>query len=59
MWKINTYYLDFLEAERSGLQQTITQMADQGRSDLDAVFTMILCATNFFIWKAMELIFTN
>ena len=22
-------------------------MADQGRSDLDVVFTMILCATNF------------
>ena len=33
------------------VQQTITQkMADQGRSDLDVVFTMILCATNYFIW---------
>ena len=32
------------------LQQTITlKMADKGRSDLDVVFTMILCATNFFI----------
>ena len=41
-----------LQASRS--QQTITQkMADQGRSDLDVVFTMILCATNFSIWKAI------
>ena len=33
------------------LQYTITQkMANQGRSDLDVVFTMILCATNLFIW---------
>ena len=29
----------------------ITQkMADQGWSNLDVVFTMILCATNVFIW---------
>ena len=26
------------------------KIADQGRSDLDVVFTMILCAANFFIW---------
>ena len=25
------------------------KMADQGRSDLDVVFTMILCATNFYL----------
>ena len=32
-------------------QKTITlKMADQERSDLDVVFTMILCATNFFSW---------
>ena len=27
------------------------EMADQGRSDLDVVFTMILCTTNFFITR--------
>ena len=33
------------------MQQTITQkMADQGLFDLDVVFTLILCAANFFIW---------
>ena len=33
------------------LKHTITQkMANQGRFDLDVVFTMILCATNVFIW---------
>ena len=26
---------------------------------LDVVFTMILCANSFFIWKAMKLKFTN
>ena len=32
-------------------EQTIAQkIADQGRSGLDVVFTMILWATNFFIW---------
>ena len=36
---------------KSNLTLTITQkMAGQGRSDFDVVFTMILCATNFFIW---------
>ena len=31
--------------------QTITRkMVDQGRPGLDVVFTMILCATNVFIW---------
>ena len=39
------FVLDMLPATA---KQTITQkMADQGRSDLDEVFTMILCATNF------------
>ena len=31
-------------------QYTITQnMADQGQSDFDVVFTVILCATNFYL----------
>ena len=47
----------FHEKKNGGLKfevppQMITQkMADQGRSDLDVVFTMILCATNFLFGK--------
>ena len=37
--------------DRQSLEYTITlKMADQGKPDPDVVFTMILCATNFFIW---------
>ena len=32
-----------------GLQTIILKMADQGRSDLDIAFTMILCDTNFYL----------
>ena len=41
-------------------QLTITlKMADQGRSNLYVVFTMILCGLNFSVWYVMKLIFTD
>ena len=39
------------EKKRMILRYTITQkMADEGRFDVDVVSTIILCATNVFIW---------
>ena len=41
-------------------KQTIThKMVDQERSDLHAVFTMILSGLNFSIWLVIKLIITN
>ena len=39
------------EERQISRQWTIKRkMADQKRSNLDVVFTIILCATNVFIW---------
>ena len=35
------------------------KMADQGRSDIDVVFTMILCGINFLIWQEIKPKFTS
>ena len=35
----------------NGAIDDYAKMADKGRPDLDAVFTMILCATNFLFGK--------
>ena len=48
-------FLEFAYLVPGNTQCTVTQkMADQGRSDLDVVFTMILCAANFFYLVSYE-----